>query len=529
MKLLNYRLLLTILTAGFLFIIGGCGAAKLTLQQTEVVKNKQVMYTQTGIWYIPKKSYFVATGTNYASGDYLPPNTKVTVSRIEKKYFIFNADGKTIYMYNVPKYTGLNMSEFFDRTLKPTPVDMGKFTSLERKSMKTGLLKNGMSKEAVLVSRGYPPIHKTPSISGDTWVYWNSRGYHYPLIFKNGRVSMPSGEEDSMNYAIAGGSSTYIKPKTTKTASKSKTGSKPVAKTKTQAKPKTAAVSKPKPKPVAVSKPKPKPKPVPAAVVSIPAVSEGGGTELDAFLLNKKAKTTKDPKKYALIFGIRTYDRQADVPYADNSAQSFNLMAEKILGIPTENIFMLVNDKATSGRIKANVALVTELAERGDSIYFFFAGHGVPGIDGNTYILPSDMTADAIHLEPKLKLDTIYAQLATSKASRIYIFIDSCFSGRDDTGAMIYRGAAPVFKKKKHHFSSRKLTVMTAGSVEDFANQYDKQKQRLFSYYLIKGFADEKKNKDIKTLYEYVRRNVKRESLRIGLGYKQIPQLQMHR
>jgi hypothetical protein len=70
---------------------------------------------------------------------------------------------------------------------------------------------------------------------------------------------------------------------------------------------------------------------------------------------------------------------------------------------------------------------------------------------------------------------------------------------------------------------------MTAGSAEDFANQYDKEKQRLFSYYLIKGLADETKNKDIKTLYEYVRRNVKRESLRIGLGYKQVPQLQMHR
>jgi len=187
MKLLHYRLLLSVLTVGFLFMFGGCGAAKLTPQQSQIVKNKEVMYTQTGIWYTPKKNYFVATGTNYASGDYLPPNTKVTVSRIEKKYFVFSAGDKTIYMYNVPKYTGLNMSQFFDRTLSPTPVDMSKFTSLERKSMQTGLLKNGMSKEAVIVSRGYPPIHKTPSTSENTWVYWNSRGYHYPLIFKNGK------------------------------------------------------------------------------------------------------------------------------------------------------------------------------------------------------------------------------------------------------------------------------------------------------------------------------------------------------
>ena len=166
-----------------------------------------------------------------------------------------------------------------------------------------------------------------------------------------------------------------------------------------------------------------------------------------------------------------------------------------------------------------------ELADSGDSLYFFFAGHGVPGRDGNTYLLPSDMGADSIHLEPQLNLDQVYSTLSSSNAKRVYAFVDSCFSGKNDEGQLVYRGVAPIFKKKDRQFSSKKLSVMTAGSSTEFANQYEKEKQRLFSYFLVKGLTKQKDN--ISELYSYVRRNVKRESLRIGLGYKQVPTLQM--
>ncbi|RLA73402.1 MAG: hypothetical protein DRG24_00210 [Epsilonproteobacteria bacterium] len=519
MKSFNFKLLIMFLGPIMLLLMSGCGSAKLSPAQLQAVNTKEVLYTQRGMWYLPKRDYFVVTATNYAAGEYLPPNTEVTVDQIKKNILIFSAGEKTFYLYNVTKYTQLDTAGLYDRMLSPRPVDMSQFTVTERKSMENGLLVNGMSKEAVLVSRGYPPVHKTPSIDADEWVYWNSRGYNYPLVFKNNKVSMSS--NDVMNYAILGVAPVVEKVATSAVHTQPKVKAEPKAVVKSKPKPQAVAKSKPKPKPVVKSKPKAAPI---VMVSAVPVKIEADKTNLDTYLAKKS--TAPDPKKYALIFGIRTYDRQADVPYADNSARSFHLMAENVLGIPTENIFMLINEKATSGRIKANIALVAELAERGDTVYFFFAGHGVPGIDGNTYILPSDMTADTIHLEPKLKLDAIYARLALSQASRLYVFIDSCFSGRDDKGEMIYRGAAPVFKKKKQHFTSHKLTVMTAGSADDFANQYERQEQRLFSYYLIKAYADEKYNKNIDTLYDYVRRNVKRESLRIGLGYKQIPQLQ---
>ncbi|MEA3372793.1 MAG: caspase family protein [Campylobacterota bacterium] len=266
----------------------------------------------------------------------------------------------------------------------------------------------------------------------------------------------------------------------------------------------------------------PSPAITPTPVAPIAVHSAAGMTSLDAMLDAKHAQP--DNKKYAVIIGINHYDQQADVPYADNSAQSFKKMAVNALGVPDSHIMMLVNSQATSGRIKAKIALAKELVEKGGTIYFYFAGHGVPARDGETYILPADMSADTIHLEPQLKLDVIYKTLSQSDAKRVYAFIDSCFSGRDDSGELIYRGVAPVFKKKKKQFSAKKLSVMTAGKSSEFANQHAAEQQRLFSYYLISGLADEK-HKNIKSLYEYVRKNVKRESLNIGLGYKQVPQL----
>ena len=41
--------------------------------------------------------------------------------------------------------------------------------------IRSGVLDVGMSKPAVLLSWGYPPIHKTPTLEQQTWTYWTSR------------------------------------------------------------------------------------------------------------------------------------------------------------------------------------------------------------------------------------------------------------------------------------------------------------------------------------------------------------------
>ena len=45
-----------------------------------------------------------------------------------------------------------------------------------------------MSKEAVLMSYGYPPSHMTPSTEGDVWKYWDHKFRAKLIYFRNNRV-----------------------------------------------------------------------------------------------------------------------------------------------------------------------------------------------------------------------------------------------------------------------------------------------------------------------------------------------------
>lgn len=238
---------------------------------------------------------------------------------------------------------------------------------------------------------------------------------------------------------------------------------------------------------------------------------------------NFVSTTIKNPDSFALIIGINQYKQNTQVEFADLSALAFEELAINTLGIPKENVITLLNDDATSGQLKAKIELVKELADSNGNLYVYFAGHGVPGKDGNTYILPNDMSADSIHLEPNLQLNNIYSKLAKSNAKKVFVFMDSCFSGKDDKGELLYKGVAPILKRNTENSIDNKLTVLTAGGANDFANDYSDKKQRLFSYFLIQELASGKT--DLNEIYSSIKNNIKRASLMKGIGYKQVPQI----
>ncbi|MEA2091920.1 MAG: caspase family protein [Campylobacterota bacterium] len=242
-----------------------------------------------------------------------------------------------------------------------------------------------------------------------------------------------------------------------------------------------------------------------------------------AFPYTFKAATKPKPDSFALVIGINRYQQNTSVDYADRSALAFAELANKTIGIPQENIMVLTNEEATSGQLKAKVELLKELADSRGNLYVYFAGHGVPGKDGSTYILPYDMSADSIHLEPNLKLDNIYAKLSKLKVKKVFIFMDSCFSGKDDKGGLLYRGVAPVLKSKKTVIRGNKLTIVTAGKSTDFANDFKSKEQRMFSYYLINELSQGETN--LNKVYPEIKSKVRRSSLMKGIGYKQVPQI----
>ena len=236
-----------------------------------------------------------------------------------------------------------------------------------------------------------------------------------------------------------------------------------------------------------------------------------------------KEAQNENTNSYALVIGISKYKQNPSVPYADISARAFAELVNITFGVPKENIILLLNENASSGELKAKFEIIKELADEGGNLYIYYAGHGVPSKSGDTYILPYDMSADAMYLEPNLKLNNIYAKLSKLKVKNVFVFMDSCFSGKDDNGKLLYKGVAPVLKAKKTVVNTKKLTVVTASKSSEFANEYRDKKQRMFTYYLIDELSKGKTK--LNEIYPEVKQKVKRTSLKKGIGYKQIPQI----
>jgi len=58
-----------------------------------------------------------------------------------------------------------------------------------REAVKVGKIMVGMTKEQVIVSLGYPPVHQTPSLDSPQWKYWLTRVGSFLVVWDDkGRV-----------------------------------------------------------------------------------------------------------------------------------------------------------------------------------------------------------------------------------------------------------------------------------------------------------------------------------------------------
>ena len=246
-------------------------------------------------------------------------------------------------------------------------------------------------------------------------------------------------------------------------------------------------------------------------------------SELEEIIDDAKEKPI-DSRRWAFIIAIEEYENAEEVAYAKSSGEMFELLANKVLGVSERNTYVLIDEKATSARIVDQLDQLVQNVEEGDTIFFYYSGHGVPIPYQNNepYILPIDKSISNLSHSKELKLSNIYKKLASSKASHIVAFVDSCFSGATDNVSVFKGVAAPRLVAKNVVVDRSKMSVITAGSGKQFSNMYKEKKSRLFSYFLIKGIAEEE-YRDLDSLYDYVRYNVAKTSKSFGDLYKQVP------
>ena len=223
--------------------------------------------------------------------------------------------------------------------------------------------------------------------------------------------------------------------------------------------------------------------------------------ELDNLLKNSRAvKTSK--KKWLFVVGIEKYEYTDNISYAKRSAQMFAKTAQKKLGVPKRNSFVLINDDATQAEIKTKFRKMLRRVKSGDTIYFYYNGHGVPvpSMKNAPYMLASNTEPDFVADEKFFALQNIYSKLSNSKASKVIAVIDSCFSGVTDGKAVLKGVAATRLKARKVTFNKNKMVVISAGKRNQYSNGYDKKAHRLFSFFIMKNIIEG--NKNIKTIYK---------------------------
>ncbi len=174
------KYIILLLAVATLFSVIGCTPSYIVPTGTPV-------YLAHNMWYRSNK--FVEAINFKGMPNFIPAGTQVMQVNVrsdrENNYIYFRlAEPPQTYFrlfinarYQTNGHDELTLQELHNRMFTEKTFDQltAGFSSDEIENIRNGTIQQGMSKEAVLVSWGYPPLHQTPSIESDQWFYWKMR------------------------------------------------------------------------------------------------------------------------------------------------------------------------------------------------------------------------------------------------------------------------------------------------------------------------------------------------------------------
>ncbi|MHB1203920.1 MAG: caspase family protein [Rhodospirillaceae bacterium] len=267
--------------------------------------------------------------------------------------------------------------------------------------------------------------------------------------------------------------------------------------------------------------------PAPSLPASTPPAAATGHFDDDlAPLIARLPAARPDSHRYLLAVGVEQYDDAPSVPFAERTTRSMSDLLRKRYGIPQENVTVITGADATGMKILGRLNSLVQRLTAGDTVYFYYTGHGLTARDGNNvYVVPKDAVPGAYEVE-MLSLNALLRRFENSNAARVVAFLDTCFSGRISQRESLFPGAAPLVPTQIPATPAGvtgKTTLFLAGQSFQLANDYPEHGYRLFSYFLMRGLLDGKD--DATRLEAYVAGEVRRISARRGAEYVQEPQL----
>lgn len=225
----------------------------------------------------------------------------------------------------------------------------------------------------------------------------------------------------------------------------------------------------------------------------------------------------------ALIVGIEGYESAPKAAYAEQDARVFYDYAVNVLGIPADNVKLLVGKGAR--RLDIEKTLATWVPPRVSSgktdVVVFFAGHGLASDDGKElFLLPHDGDRDVL-AESAVRRSRIVDGLKGAGVRHVTLLLDTCYSGSTREGEALLANARPVALVAKEGDLPDGVTMISAAQGDQISLSLKEAGHGLFSYTLMKGLegaADVDGDRKITAseLHAFVSDRVAREASRAG-------------
>ncbi len=239
--------------------------------------------------------------------------------------------------------------------------------------------------------------------------------------------------------------------------------------------------------------------------------------------------TDPDIERWAVVVGISDYKNNpavTDLKYADRDAQSFYdfLVSPQGGCFKTENIQLLLNQKATVSNLR--YALGTFLGKTADKdlVVIYMAGHGAPDTkkSKNIYFLTYEADTNSLPntAYPMWEMETALQRFI--KAKKVIVVTDACHSAAVSGGMTAMRGneGYRVNEYLKKLAESREgCTFITASRAGEGSQESEKWGggHGVFTHFLLEGLKGKADRNDdgfitMKEAYDYLYSRVQRES-----------------
>lgn len=245
--------------------------------------------------------------------------------------------------------------------------------------------------------------------------------------------------------------------------------------------------------------------------------------------INIPVARTEKRNCYALIIGNEDYSSyqmglggEVNVEFARNDAKIFKEYVNKTLGVPEENIMLLLDAKVIEmNRSIEKLNLLAKVAGADCELIFYFAGHGLPDeVTKDAFIMPVDVSGN--DLKYAIKLKDLYAKLSEHPSKKVTVFLDACFSGGARNNALV--AARGVKVRPKEETIKGNIVVFSASSGDQSSLPYKEKQHGIFTYHLLKKLQETKGDVTLKDLSDFANKEVSLRSIIVN-NKEQTPQV----